>query len=534
MELTEYLRILWRRRWLIAVAFAAGAALALFFSSRGTPQYSAKAAVLIGPRAVAPSDAAGAFQELLFSREFVGSYAEMLKRLPLAERVVRRLAVPIAPSDLTSHTTTRLVPDTRIIEVTVKDTSPARAERLVNGLVDTFVAQVRQDFGGRGSPVSVLERALRPTSSDGPNPVRDGALGGVFGMMVAVGVAFLLENMDTTLRGAEQVERALAPLPILATIPAFDGGRARGVLIEEDPEGSPAEAFRILRTNVQFLGVERPVRTLLVTSTEADEGKTLVSVNLAAAMAASGLRTCLIEADLRRPVVHENFGLDQSPGLTDVLVGRAELAGVARRSRIPRLAVIPAGPLPPNPAELLGSRRMVDLLEAAKAAADVVIVDAPPVLPVADAGVLSPHVDGVILVVRTGRTKRDVAREAAASLERLGARVLGAVLNGVDGGRYEQYRTRGDRRGAEPRSALDLSEAEVPIAPIEAAARPREGTSGATRAPVVPAAAVPAATAEADSTAVPLHEATDGAGNGLIGKAILSALNKDRNVRNPE
>lgn len=486
LELRDYLRICWKRRWLIllAVAVAAGAASGL--SNQRTPEYLATAKVFIGPRSAAQGNLSAALEELNFSREFVASYAELLRSRPLAEQVVGREGLQTPPKELVKRIKTRIIPETRIIEVSVRDTGATRAQRIANTLVETFVAQVQQEFGGgAGVRASVFEPALRPAAPVSPKPVRDGILGGVLGLMVGVGVAFLLEQLDTTLGSREDVERSLAPLPLLAAIPTVPGnGAVREAFIERQPKSPAAEAFRILRTNVRFLGVDRPLRTLLVTSPYAEDGKTTVAVNLAASMAAAGLRTLLLETDLRRPVLHDSFDLPQTPGLTDVLVGAAELAQVVRPTRVARLSVLPSGRLPANPSELLGSRRMVELLREAEGMADVLILDSPPGLPVADASVLAPHTDGVILVVRSGRTHRERARDTVAGFERLGARVLGAVLNDASttGAYYYYYRYYHEAsEDGERRDQARGPGFEVPIEPAEGARR-AEPAAGARRA----------------------------------------------------
>lgn len=445
MELRDYLRILWGRRWLIVLCMAVAAASALVFSARMTPQYAATAKVFVGPRTVEQDDAAGAFlSELTASQQYVTSYAEMLKSRPLAEIVVQRTQAPITPSELAERTETKIVPDTRLIEVTVTDPSPARAETYVNQMVDAFVKDEGGVFGG-GSPItaSVLEQAIRPTDPVSPKPVQNGIIGGLLGLMLGVGVAFLLEQLDTTLRNKEDVEKILAPTPVVATIPLSPNARERTIFIETDATSPQAEAIRILRTNIQFFSVDRPINRVLVTSPFAGDGKTTVSTNLSAGMAALGSTVLLIETDLRKPVLTKYFGGPESPGLSDVLSGQATLSEAIRRTRIPNLSVIVAGPTPPNPSELLGSERMADLINTVSSMVDIVILDTPPALPVTDASVLAPHTDGVILVVRAGQTHAHKALDVVKNFERLDVRVLGVAINGVDremdGGYYYRY-----------------------------------------------------------------------------------------------
>lgn len=474
--LSTYVRILWRRRWLVVAAVAVASAAALSFSTQQTRQYEAVAKIFIGPRTVQQTDLSAAIEELNFSREFVASYAELLKSRPLAEEVIEREAIAILPTDLVGRIDTRIIPDTRIIEVSLTDGSSERAQLMVNSLADTFTSSIQKDFGGRaGVQATVLEPALRPEAPVSPKPVRDGVLGGILGLMVGVGAAFLLEQMDTRIRTRADAEGVLDPHPLLAIVPVTEGGTPERIAVEEDPKGAAAEAFRILRTAVQFVSVDRPVHTVLVTSPYAQDGKSTVAANLAVATAQAGRKTLLIESDLRRPRVHDFLGVPQTPGITDVLVGRARLGAVIRPTRVRGLAVLPVGPLPPNPAELLGSRKMADLIAQTRALADVVILDSPPALPVADPTVLAPLVDGLILVLRAGVTHRERAREALATFERLGVRVLGGVLNAAptSSGYYRYYYDRS--YVATGNGAPELGEAEAWRAAHE---RPGEEPAG--------------------------------------------------------
>ena len=203
-----------------------------------------------------------------------------------------------------------------------------------------------------------------------------------------------------------------------------------------------AEAFRTLRTNLQFAGGDRAVRTLVVTGVGPDEGKTTVAANLAATVAAGGIRTVAVGADLRRPTLHRLFGVDGGKGLTQVLLGRLSLDEAVVPVQPWGLDVLPAGPIPPNPAELLGSQRMAALLEAMAERWEMVVIDTPPVVGLADASVVAARADGTLLVVSVGLTSREEAQLARRQLQQVGARVLGLVLNGVspDGGYYRYYR----------------------------------------------------------------------------------------------
>lgn len=199
-----------------------------------------------------------------------------------------------------------------------------------------------------------------------------------------------------------------------------------------DPRSPAAEAFRTLRTNIYFTGLDRSIQTLLVTSVAPSEGKSTTLANLAVAMAQGDKKTILVDSDLRRPTLHTVFSLNNDAGLTSLFMDvKGPIEPALKEVGVPNLQVLTSGPLPPNPAEVLGSQRMLDVIAALKNRADIVLFDAPPVVAVTDATVLGTRVDGVLLVINAGHTRREHAKRAKAQLEKLNIRVVGVVLNGV-------------------------------------------------------------------------------------------------------
>ena len=199
-----------------------------------------------------------------------------------------------------------------------------------------------------------------------------------------------------------------------------------------DPRSPAAEAYRTLRTNIDFSGLDRSIHALLVTSVAPVEGKSLTLANLAVAMAQGDKRTILVDTDLRRPTLHTLFGLNNDKGLTSLFIdAKGPIEPAFKDVKVPNLQVLTSGPLPPNPAEVLGSQRMLDVIAALKQRADIVLFDAPPVIAVTDAAVLGTRVDGMVLVVDAGQTRREHAKRAKEQLETLNIRIVGAVLNGA-------------------------------------------------------------------------------------------------------
>lgn len=217
---------------------------------------------------------------------------------------------------------------------------------------------------------------------------------------------------------------------------------ARILIAETAPKSPAAEAYRTLRTNIQFAGLDRPCRTIVITSATPSEGKTTTAANFGVVCAQAGSRVCLVDADLRKPSLHHVFGMDNQRGVTNALLEGKALADVALPTRVPGLSVVVSGPLPPNHAELSASQRMRELLDAATRDFDLVLCDTPPVLSVSDAVALSAQCDGVILVVRVGGVSTAAVRRAAEQIDAVNGRMLGVLLNRVDtrrNGYYAEY-----------------------------------------------------------------------------------------------
>jgi capsular exopolysaccharide synthesis family protein len=262
-----------------------------------------------------------------------------------------------------------------------------------------------------------------------PRPIFNTALALLFGLVLGVGLAVLQEYLDDRINEPEEA-RALTQAPALGYVPLVQREEAR--LIADLTGGSTLESYRVLRSNVQFATVDGPVSSIMVTSTMPGEGKSVTACNLAVAMALDGREVILVDADLRRPTIHEKLKLNLQPGLTSVLLGRRSLEEALQPTAIQGLRALTCGPLPPNPAELLNSRAMRQLHDDLKTHAEVVIFDTSPCLATADAQVLSAVVDGVLYVVHLGETKKSAVRHSIELLRQAHARILGTVFNKID------------------------------------------------------------------------------------------------------
>jgi capsular exopolysaccharide synthesis family protein len=277
--------------------------------------------------------------------------------------------------------------------------------------------------------------ASTPLRPDSPQPRRDAVVALVVGLLLGVALALLREHLDDSVKTKDELERVSDGLPTLGIVPREAGWKDREeayVVSRDEPFSPSAEAFRSLRTAIQFIGLDRPVHTLQITSPNAGEGKTSTLSNLAVALARAGKRVGLVCCDLRRPRLHEFFGIPNTVGFTSVLLGEVSLdAAMVRVHGEANLAVLPSGPLPPNPSELLASPRTAEVLTALQAHFDVVLVDSPPVLPATDAAVISGRVDVSLLVANAGETGRKEMTRAIELLRQVDAPLIGVVLNGA-------------------------------------------------------------------------------------------------------
>jgi polysaccharide biosynthesis transport protein len=307
----------------------------------------------------------------------------------------------------------------------------------------------------RFNNVQILERARVPGSPYSPNRTRDLGLGLLAGLLLGLLLAVGLEVLDNTLKTQEDVERSL-DVPFLGLVPFIEGGtreakptpeslRARDLYVLRNPKSSPAECARFIRTNLLFMGTDRPLQTLVLTSPSPQEGKTTTVVSLASTMAQAGSRTLLVDSDMRRPRLHRVFGLQNDVGLSTVIVGEATLDDAIKPSELENLDVLVCGPTPPNPSELLHTRRFLALVEELKGRYDRILFDAPPVGAVTDPVIVGAQVDGVLLVLKCQKTSRDAAKQMLRTLQDANAHVVGAILNDVDlasrryGSAYYQY-----------------------------------------------------------------------------------------------
>jgi capsular exopolysaccharide synthesis family protein len=525
MELKQYVSTLWKWSWLIVLGTLVSAVSTYWDSSQRPPVYSTSTTLMVGQFVQSANPNA---QDLRTSQQLAESYVQLVRRKPILEATTEALQLDVGWRSLVEMVSARLVAGTQLMEITVVDTDPHRAQAITDEIARQLILQSptpgeqeqddRRQFVGEelvdleakvkeakaqieeledrsdletsargvqdiqnqiallqqrittwrgdyadlltffeGSPtnyLSVVEPAVFPQAPIGSRALTNVVLAASIGLVLAAGVVFLLEYLDDTIKTGEDVDRVLQ-LPILGAIARIQEieGASDHLVTMHRPRSTIAEAYRVLRTNVQFSSLSNPSSQLLVTSASPLEGKTTTACNLGIILAQAGRRVILADTDLRRPSVHRFFGVPNQVGLTSLLLDealpvKAALAGTSVES----LRVMPSGPLPPNPAELLGSERMKARLDQMKELADVIVFDSPPVLAVADATILGALTSGVILVVDAGRTRSDMVRRAKKMLDQVGLKVLGVVLNKLTPGRgrgyyyYYYYHGDGERR----------------------------------------------------------------------------------------
>ncbi|MFL6055671.1 MAG: polysaccharide biosynthesis tyrosine autokinase [Actinoallomurus sp.] len=453
MSAKELITAIRRHLVLLVTVLLLGAGIAQLITMLQPTTYESNASVFVSVSQAQGLDQA--YQGTLYSQQQVRSYADLVTTPKVTTPVIRELGLRMRPEKLAEQLRVDVPIDTVLLNVTARDTDPVMAARIVNSVTRHLadaVAEVEAPRPGHSPTVriQVVRPGSVPNEPSSPNPVLNIAIGAILGAIAGVLAGMLKEALDTRIDHTADVASATG-LPALGEIAYERAARKQALVYDTDPLGLRAEGFRKLRTNLRFINVDRPPRTIVVSSPLEGDGKSSVALNLAFSLAADGARVVIVDADLRRPTIASSLGLVEETGLTSVLSGQATVADVLQRAeRGSAIDVLASGPVPPNPSELLGTQRMQTLLKELRADADYVIIDSPPLLPVTDAAVIASGSDGVVLVARAGRTKRDELRDAIKSLDAVGGSTLGVILNMTTKGKLDRYHYYGSTGGYRP------------------------------------------------------------------------------------
>lgn len=445
MGIHDYVRVL-RRHLVFLVAttligLATGATIALL-----TPaSYQASAQLYVSVRADSDARASELSQGTRFAQQAVQSYVDIVGSSIVLDPVIETLNLPESVDSLATRVHATVPTASVVMTITATDPSPAQAARTANAVADSFTSVVSEQLeqstadGISRVRVSTLESAQVPLSPVAPNVPLSLGLGGLVGLLLGVGVVVLREVLDTRIHEVTDVEQITGAPTLGSTM--RDPDATRRPLVVGTVPGARSEAYRALRTSVQFLKIGNEPLVLTITSAGQGEGKSTTAANLALALAETGAHVALVDADLRRPRVADYFGVEGGAGLADALADRVAPSDVIQRWAQSTLFLLTAGTAPPNPAELLGSDAMGSLVAELRAAFDVVIIDAPPVLPVTDAAVVARLTNGCLLIAAAELTSRQRLASAKASLVAAGSHVLGTVVTmlpptALDAGTY--------------------------------------------------------------------------------------------------
>jgi len=488
VNLQDLIRLV-RNRWLTILVTALIIVLAaLAYSVAQTPLYQASTRLFIST--TSGSSASDLYQGNLYSQGRVLSYTQLVMGETLAQRTIDRLGLDMTAQELKEKVTAKSKPNTVLVDVSVLDASPVQARDIANAMSDEFVQVVRElETPTRGAKpearVVVEQRASIPAKPLVPKTFRNLALGIIVGILSGFGIALLRDQLDNTVKTQETLEE-LTGTGAVGYIP-FDKNLGTEPAISFDNDNSAtAEAFRKLRTNLQFLTVDHPPRVLVVTSSSPSEGKSTTSINIALALAEAERTVVLVDGDLRRPRLAKYLDVLGSVGVSTVLSGGAALDEVLQQTKFPRLSVLAAGPTPPNPSELLGSLAAEKMLAELRSRFDYVIIDSAPLLAVTDGAILAAKSDGALVVVKAGKTRRDQLSHAIGMLNDVGATLLGAVLTmmptrGSGAYSYNYYYYGGGYGDDKPVAPIDSSTNAGNVTEIENGSA-AETKSGAPRA----------------------------------------------------
>lgn len=450
MDLRTYVGILSKNRLLIALVTLACVGVAMLVYVRTPPTFAATVQFYVSTPL---SDGMNAQSAGQFAQNRVNSYVEIMSSEELATRIIATTGVDLSPGQVAARVSASGDVSTVLMTATVTDTDKERALLIAQGVALTFGKLVDDlDNQGREDAIVVINIVSGPSLR--PNPIAPDLrlhllIGLLAGLLGTATYAVLREVLNTSIRNSTEAQRLLQ-LPVIGSIPYDSNARKSPLIVDDQALSVRAEAYRKVRTNLQFIDAAQTADVILITSAEPQEGKSVTAINLALSLSELGRRTLIIDADMRKPKASEYLDVDNDIGLSNVLAGQLDATEAIREFGREGMFVLPAGSIPPNPSELLGSFKMQALMESLRPEYDHIVLDTPPILPVTDAVVASGLVDAVVLVVAAGKTARGAVQHAVAALQAVNAPLVGVLINkskehGGDRQYYASYGTTSDR-----------------------------------------------------------------------------------------
>ncbi|MDO8309646.1 MAG: polysaccharide biosynthesis tyrosine autokinase [Actinomycetota bacterium] len=437
MHVREYFRVV-SKHWLAIVLITglvfAAVAVYTFLQPKvytATAQIFVSISTRVQPNQAGQSSVSSSTPYVL---QRLTSYVEVVGSPQVMQPVVDQLGLKTTAEGLAGSVSAINPAGTVILEISANDTSPQLAAEIANAVAERFTVVI-QDLEAQTLGSSVLVKAtmtrpaVPPTSPTSPTTALNLVVGMLVGLALGVGYAFLREALDNTVKSQDQLNEITGTASVGMIM--FDPDAKDKPLVALDQRAIRSESFRTIRTNLRYVNVDHRPKVFTITSALPGEGKSTTAVNLAITFAQAGRRVCLAEADLRRPQLDKYLGIDMEVGLTDVLAGDIPLDDALVSWNRGMLTVLPSGRTPPNPSEMLGSRVMRDVLSKLRSTFDIVIIDAPPLLPVSDAAEIANASDGAILIARWGKTTREQLAAAALAVTQADGRILGTIMNFV-------------------------------------------------------------------------------------------------------
>jgi polysaccharide biosynthesis transport protein len=423
------------KKWpfIVITAFIFAVALYVYSSVYVTPIYSAQATMIVNKSQYQASETNQmSYSDILLTQKLVKSYILIMMSDTNIELVKKELGTELSAGQIKSYIKVSGVGETEVLQINVMNADPVLAQEIANALVKVSPATIIRVI--KAGSAEVIDTAKVPARPVKPVVWLYAAIGAMVGLMLSLALIFLRDFFDNTFKTEDDVRNVL-DLPVITSLPeiAKDGAK----IVTGETPFDYREAFKVLRTKIQFSAVDGKMKKIAVTSSGPFEGKTTVSINLALTMAETGKRVLLIDCDLRKPKVHKTLNMPSEPGISSVLTQQEELANVIKKvPKFDSLDVVTCGVIPPNPAELLGSHQMESFIAGIEDDYDYIIFDTPPVGLVADTAVLAKMLDGVIWVVSYARTVKETAIFAKETLDSVSANIIGCVFNSVKADSY--------------------------------------------------------------------------------------------------